>query len=106
MSRHYSKKADRNQPDLVKYLRGLGATFQHTHQIAGALDGIVGYAGIDQRVEIKDPEKSGSARKLTDKEKTTFNEWKGRPPIIIETEKDCLELINRMEMEAIAKYEE
>lgn len=104
--RHYSKKADNNQPDLVRYLRSLGATFQHTHQVAGALDGIVGYAGIDQRVEIKDPSKAPSARKLTEKEQETFDEWKGRKPIILETYQDCLELINRMEMEAIAKYEE
>lgn len=101
MSRHYAKKADANQPDLVKFLRQLGATFQHTHQIAGALDGIVGCFGIDQRVEIKDPEQPKSARKLTDKEQDTFNDWRGRKPVIIETEDDCLELIKTLRAEAL-----
>lgn len=101
MSRHYAKRADANQPALVEFLRHLGATFQHTHQIAGALDGIVGIAGIDQRVEIKDPEQPPSARKLTKKEQTTFNDWRGRKPVIIETDDDCLELIKTLRAEAL-----
>lgn len=100
MGRHYAKKADSNQPDLVKYLRGRGATFQHTHQIAGALDGIVGFAGIDQRVEIKDPTKPKRDRQLTDKEATTFREWKGRPPVVIETSHDCEQLLSQLSQEA------
>jgi len=97
MSRHYTKKADGNQPEIVKILRGLGASFQHTHQIAGALDGIVGYKGLDQRIEIKDPSQPPSKRQLTKKEKETFDDWRGRPPAIIETEEDCINLIKEME---------
>lgn len=97
MSRHYAKKADANQPEIVKILRAMGASFQHTHQIAGALDGVVGYKGIDQRVEIKDPSQPPSARRLTVKEEETFDDWKGRKPVIIETEEDCVKLLKELE---------
>lgn len=93
MARHRRARIDVNQPELVKYIRKLGGSFQHTHTIPGALDGIVGYAGLDQRVEIKDPEKSPSQRKLTDDENKVFRSWKGRKPIVIETKVDCRNLL-------------
>ena len=93
MSRHHAKRTDSNQPELVKFLRKCGASFQHTHQIAGALDGIVGYCGIDQRVEIKDPTKPKSDQKLTEAEQKTFDNWKGRPPVVLRTTDDCLDLL-------------
>lgn len=98
--RHYSKKADRNQPELVKYIRGRGATFQHTHQVEGALDGIIGFRGIDQRVEIKNPDHPESARKLTVPEQKAFDTWKGRPPIVIESIDDCEQLLKQLYREA------
>lgn len=92
-------KADGNQPELVKFIRGLGASFQHTHTIPGALDGIIGYRGIDIRVEIKDPSRPPSARRLTIEEQKTFDEWRGRKPVVIETEEDVLNLLKVLKME-------
>lgn len=95
MPRH-AAKIDANQPDLVKYLRAMGASFQHTHQIPGCLDGIVGYMSIDQRVEIKDPEQPPSKQKLTDKEQETFDAWRGRKPIVLKTEEGCANLLRKL----------
>lgn len=89
-------KVDGNQVAIVKYLRHCGASIQHMHQISGALDLIVGFAGIDQRVEIKDPAKPPSKRKLTDDEQKVFDEWQGRPPIVLETEADCVRMLADM----------
>ena len=100
MIRYKFSKPDANQATLVSYLRALGASFAHTHTIPGALDGIVGCAGIDQRVEIKDSTKPPSAKRLTDLEQKTFDEWKGRPPVVIETKEDCETLINTLRREA------
>lgn len=94
------RRVDRNQAELVKYIRKCGATFQHTHTVPGALDGIVGYMGIDQRVEIKDPKQPPSERELTILEVKTFDEWRGRPPIVIETIDDVLQLIKQLTWEA------
>ncbi len=86
-------RIDANQPQLVKFIRAMGASFQHTHQIPGALDGIIGYRGIDVRVEIKDPDKPPSKRKLTDDEVKTICDWRGRQPEIIETENDITRIL-------------
>jgi len=89
-------RVDGNQASLVNCLRGLGASFQHTHTIPGALDGIVGYVGIDQRVEIKDPEQPPSGRRLTKLEQDVFDQWMGRRPVVLETIEDCVNLLRKM----------
>lgn len=99
MAKWQAARADTNQPELVEYIRKLGGSFQHTHTVPGALDGIVGFRGIDQRVEIKDPTKPKSDRKLTKKEKKTFDMWKGRSPIVIFTKEDCKELLKKLHIE-------
>ncbi len=87
-------KKDANHTELVKYIRKQGATWQHTHSIPGALDGILGYRGIDQRVEIKNP-KANNIR-ITDAEQKTFNEWKGRKPVVIVSELSVDNLLQNM----------
>lgn len=94
-------KPDDNQTHLVKFIRKLGASWQHTHTIPGALDGIIGWRGIDQRVEIKNPDQTPAKRRLTDAEKETFDTWKGRRPVVIETQADVLQLIQILNKESI-----
>lgn len=93
-------RTDSNQADLIEYMRMLGATWQPTHTVPGALDGILGIYGIDQRVEIKDGDKFPSKRKLTELESKTFNEWKGRKPVVVETRDDVRNLLAKMREEA------
>ena len=90
-------RVDRNQADLVLFIRQHGASFQHTHSIPGALDGIIGYRGIDVRVEFKDPEQPPSRRRLTAAEHESIDKWKGRRPVIIETEGDVVVLLAKLE---------
>jgi hypothetical protein len=89
-------RIDANQPELVKFIREMGASFQHTHQIPGCLDGIIGYRKIDVRVEIKDPNQPPSKRKLTPAEIETVFRWNGRTPEVIETENDVTRVLGRM----------
>ena len=95
------RRVDANQAELVKFIRSMGASFQHTHSIPGALDGIIGYRGIDQRVEIKDPDQPPNKRELTEGERETFEEWRGRKPVVIETSEDVTELLFLMTKEAM-----
>jgi hypothetical protein len=92
-------RKDANQPELVRIIRQCGASYQHTHSIPGALDGIIGYCGIDQRVEIKDPAKPASHRRLTDSEHDVIASWRGRKPVVIETVEDIINLLGQMESE-------
>lgn len=93
-------RIDANQPALVMVIRRLGASFQHTHQIPRALDGIVGYCGIDQRVEIKDPKQDLNKRALTPAEDDVFLLWRGRKPVVLETDQDVINLLANMRREA------
>lgn len=101
MVRRRAARIDANQPELVEYIRKLGGSFQHTHTVPGALDGIVGFQGLDQRVEIKDP--SQSSQKLTTMEIEVFNTWRGRPPVVLMTRDDCRQLLQSMQDEAYSR---
>ena len=80
-------------------MRKLGFSVQIVSQIPGALDLIVGYMGTDQRIEIKDPEQPASKRRLTEAEQETFDEWRGRRPVVIETLGDVLKLQRELSKE-------
>lgn len=95
-------KRDANHNEIVRILESLGATFLDTSGIGGALDGTVGYAGIDQRIEIKNPNVDSTHRKLTADEEREFSEWKGRPPVVVETQDDAVELLNRMRKDSVS----
>jgi len=103
MAKWQASRVDSNQPELVEYIRGHGATFQHTHTVPGALDGIIGFHGIDQRVEIKDPTQPKKKHLLTEMEVETFDTWKGRKPVVIFTREDCKLVLKRLMKEAIAR---
>jgi len=94
-------KVDDNQAEIVKALRQRGASVQHTHQIPGALDLIVGYRGIDVRVEIKDSSKPPSARKLTPAELETFETWRGRHPEVVQSVDDAMDMLDYMYIESV-----
>jgi len=61
-------KVDRNQPEIVKALRKVGATVLITSQLKNAFDILVGFRGKLYICEIKDGEKPPSARKLSEGE--------------------------------------
>lgn len=86
---HRQSRRDSNHTDIVNFVRGIGMTWQDTHSISGALDGIAGYLGVDVRVEIKSPGPP-STQRLTTAEDKTFMEWKGRKPVIWITEDDVI----------------
>lgn len=89
-------RVDTNQKEIVKILRGLGASVAHTHTVAdGFPDIAVGYHGKTVLVEIKDGDKIPSARKLTADEQDWHDSWRGAAEIV-ENEDDCINLIARM----------
>jgi len=80
----------------------MGASWLELSNVAGALDGIVGVAGIDQRVEFKNPEAlrgKKQALELTPAEIDEFDRWKGRSPVVITTQEEAVNLINQLRKE-------
>ncbi len=95
--RHYSAKADKNQPDIVKVFRNAGASVGLIHRAgSGVPDLIVGYRGFDVQVEIKMPQKL----KLTDKELKYHETWNGHKVAVVSSESEALGLIANIDMYA------
>ena len=88
-------KVDRNQPEIVKALRKVGAVVKHTHQVKNLFDIIVFYKGGTYCVEIKDGELKPSAKKLTEGELKCKADMEsvGCTYWVIESVEDALKMI-------------
>ena len=90
------RKADDNQPEIVKAFRSAGCSVAHTHTIGkGFPDIAVGVSGLNILVEIKDGNKPVSARSLTPDEKRWHDNWLGNV-YVVETPEQAVELVNRI----------
>lgn len=91
---HRTRKVDSNQADLVKQIRKIpGVSVALTHTVGnGFPDAAVGFRGRTYLIEIKDPGKFKSQRKLTDEEEIFHNAWTGHVKII-ETIEDVLRML-------------
>jgi hypothetical protein len=94
-------KVDDNQVELVASMRKIGAKVFHTHQVGkGFPDLVVAYRGVNYLVEVKDPAKFPSERKLTKDEKKFFDSWAG-PVFVAETIEHFLEQVKHHEKRVI-----
>jgi hypothetical protein len=89
-----AKRIDSNQTEIVKAFRTCGASVWITSSLGkGAPDCVVGYAGQNWLVEIKDGEKSPSQQNLTPCETKFHESWKGKI-IIIRSVDEVIRFIN------------
>ncbi|MCU1279805.1 MAG: hypothetical protein JWM53_3351 [bacterium] len=71
----FAARVDANQPDIVRALRGAGASVQLLHTVgAGCPDLLVGIDGANLLIEVKDGSKPPSKRVLTP-DQTEWTEW-------------------------------
>ena len=89
MSR-WARRADANQPDVVRALRQAGCTVVPTHTIGqGFPDLVVDYQGRTVLIEVKDPSKPKSDRQLTPAQAEFHAAWTG-PIYIAETAEEAV----------------
>ncbi len=100
-NRREGGKPDANQAEIVKAFRKAGASVKIVSQVRGFVDLVVGLAGVTELVEVKDPDKPKSARKLTEPEQKFWDEHQGKSPVLIETVDDVMELCNAMRNTAV-----
>ncbi len=87
-------KVDRNQAEIVKALRKVGATVQSLAMVGnGCPDVLVGFRRSLSVMEIKDGLLVPSARKLTPKEEEWHRTWQGFPVFIVKDIDDALRAI-------------
>jgi hypothetical protein len=80
----------------------MGASWLELSNVAGALDGLLGVNGVDQRIEFKNPDAlrgKKQALELTPAETNEFNRWKGRRPVVVTTVEEAVELVNQLRRE-------
>jgi hypothetical protein len=75
----YARRADGNQAEIVAALRAVGCKVVPTHTIGqGFPDLVVSFRGETCLVEIKDPSKPLSDRRLTPAQQQFHAAWAGR----------------------------
>lgn len=76
-------KIDRNQPEIVAALRKAGCTVESLAAVGnGVTDLLVGRAGINYLLEVKDGEKPPSERKLTPDQVVWHGNWQGQKCVV------------------------
>lgn len=76
-------KVDRNQSEIVKALRQMGATVQPLHAVGqGCPDLLVGWRGRNVLIEVKDWKAAPSDRVLTGPQEEWHGGWKGQVAVV------------------------
>jgi len=95
-------RVDDNQGDIVGWFRGLGCSVHITSAVGdGFTDLVVGVWGMNALVEVKDPAKVPSARKLTPAQVEFHRDWRGKI-FVVETMDDVLAVVDWMHQCCIA----
>jgi hypothetical protein len=80
---NFAKRVDENQKEIVKAFREIGASVQILSDVGkGCPDLLIGFAGRNWLIEIKNGNKPPSQQQLTEKEQQFFNTWRGQVCII------------------------
>lgn len=88
-------RIDANQPQIVQALREAGASVESLAEIGnGCPDLLVGYAGENYVMEIKNPDMPISKRTLTKDQVAWHAAWKGIINIV-ETAEQALKVIGK-----------
>lgn len=89
----FRAKIDQNQPEIVRALRQAGASVLSLSQMGkGCPDLLVGFQGKNFLMEVKDPTKKPSQRRLTEDEQEFVNAWSGQVQLV-ETSAEALAIL-------------
>lgn len=81
--RRRASRVDANQPAIVYALRAVGATVEPLHAVGGGCpDILVGYAGRNLLMEIKDGRLSPSRITLTEDQIKWHAAWRGQRTVV------------------------
>jgi isopropylmalate/homocitrate/citramalate synthase len=85
----YGKHVDENQLEIVHALEAIGCDVL---EVGWPVDLLVGYRARNFLIEVKDPNKVPSARKLTDEQDEFFKQWRGQVRKV-ETAEEAIQLV-------------
>ena len=101
MSRH-ARNVDANQVAIVEAFRRCGASVLHLHTVGGGCpDLLVGVAGVDVQVEVKDGRKKPSAQALSEAQEEHRRSWRGRPVVVVRSAEQAWRLVERLRRDGV-----
>lgn len=90
-----ARRQDGNHADLrEKALQIPGLSWLDTHALPKFVDAVVGFRGTNFLIEIKDPSRPRSRRKLTPAQIELHAQWQGQIDVV-ETLDDLLKVLHR-----------
>jgi len=89
-----ASRRDFNERRVIDALKACGAYVKQIND-AGAFDLLVYYRGYTLLLEVKDGDKSPSARALTPAEAKFHAEWPGQNLHIVNSEHEALDILKR-----------
>lgn len=99
-------KVDDNQAEVVDGLRQMGCTVQILSAVGkGCPDLLVGVAGINLLMEVKDGSKPESATRLTPDQVKWHGEWRGQVHVVKSLE-HAIRIINYVRKHGVAPIPE
>ena len=85
-------RTDANHAEVIGWFEQLGCIVTDTSQVGGGFPDIVcGLIGRTLLVEIKTAD-----GKLLPSQKTFNAKWRGEQPVVVRTQIDCIELVQRI----------
>ena len=94
---------DANHATIEREFRLCGATVVSLHTLGkGVPDLLVGFAGLDQLVEVKLPTRTSDVGKksprtqLSNRQRGWHHSWLGREPVVVRTTEDVEKLLDAM----------
>lgn len=87
-------RTDRNQAEIVKALRKLGATVECLSAVGGGcIDLLVGFKGINYCLEVKDWMAAPADQALTPDQKEWHKTWQGQKAVVKTVEEALREIL-------------
>jgi hypothetical protein len=102
-ARHWGYKKDANHDELVAVFERMGASVFDTSAVGrGFTDIVIGMAGFNVLVEIKDGNKTASKKALGKAQVEFRGAWRGWYEVV-ESVDDVLALLNKIRLKQIAR---
>lgn len=96
-----AKQVDANQVAVVAAFRAAGASVLHLHEVGkGCPDLLIGIAGVDALVELKDGNKTASQTELNELQQVFHRNWRGRKVVVITSAKQAFDFTRFLHREA------
>ncbi len=97
-----AKRTDANQQEIIDALRKIGASVEDTSAVGnGFPDLVVGFRQKNFLLEVKDPAKPPSKRRLNPRQKIWHRDWRGQKAVV-ETPAQAIAIVTEQPLSSLS----